>query len=75
MSLPIQNTMCVEFTPRQYMKLYECDLLYYNNTKLDTNASVIQSLVNTTRGKWLSYANNGFDYTTTKGITPYHNCN
>ena len=45
--MSLQGTVCVKFTPKQYMKLYECGLLYFNYTKLITNASVIQSLSST----------------------------
>ena len=39
--------MCMKFTPKQYMKLYECGLLYFNYNKLMTNASVTKSLSGT----------------------------
>ena len=45
--MSLQGTVCVKFTPKQYMKLYECGLLYFNYTKLMTNASVIKSLSGT----------------------------
>ena len=45
--MSLQGTVCVKFTPKQYMKLYECGLLYFNYNKLMTNASVIQSLSGT----------------------------
>ena len=45
--MSLQGTVCMKFTPKQYMKLYECGLLYFNYNKLSTSASVIQSLSGT----------------------------
>ena len=45
--MSLQGAVCVKFTPKQYMKLYECGLLYFNYTKLMTNASVTISLSGT----------------------------
>ena len=36
--------VCVKFTPRQYIKLYECGLLYVDNTALNTTGALLQSL-------------------------------
>ena len=63
--MSLQGTVCVKFTPKQYMKLYECGLLYYNYNKLNTTASVVQSLVDTVQSTWLG--SRGFTNTTTNG--------
>ena len=47
--MSLQGTVCVKFTPKQYMKIYECGLLYFNYNKLMTNTSVIKSLSDTLR--------------------------
>ena len=64
--MSLQSTVCVKFTPKQYMKLYECGLLYFDNKKLDTTAAVLTSLVNNTLIKWLVPPDQ-FQYTITSG--------
>ena len=34
--MSLQGTVCVKFTPKQYMKLYECGLLYFDYINLAT---------------------------------------
>ena len=47
--------MCVKFTPKQYMKLYESGLLYANNEPLSTSEAVLISLVHDQAAKkWLA---------------------
>ena len=59
--------MCVKFTAIQYLKLYECGLLYCNGIKLNTDAAVIKSLKNDLK-TWLDDV--GFKNTTTNGRIP-----
>ena len=51
--MSLQGTVCVKFTPKQYMKLYECGLLYLNSTNLNTDANVLGSLVEIALRQWL----------------------
>ena len=69
--ISLQDTVCVKFTPKQYLKLYECGLLYCNGTKLNTDAAVIKSLKDDLK-TWLDDI--GFGNTTTNGGIPEHDC-
>ena len=58
--MSLQGTVCVKFTPKQYMKLYECGLLFANNEPLRTSEAVLTSLVGHSGGalkKWLATEN------------------
>ena len=51
--MSLQGTVCVKFTPKQYMKLYECGLLYANNETLSTSEAILTSLVEGALRTWL----------------------
>ena len=42
--MSLQGTVCVKFSPKQYMKLYECGLLYAHNKPLSSNKAVLTSV-------------------------------
>ena len=65
--MSLQSTVCVKFTPRQYMKLYECNLLYVNNTRINTSKALLTSLVDEAAGKWIK---TGFGNLTTAVTFP-----
>ena len=55
--MSLQGTVCVKFTPKQYMKLYECGLLYANNETLSTSEAILTSLLHSGATKWLETEN------------------
>ena len=59
--MSLQGTVCIKFSPKQYMKLYECN-------QLTTNAKVLTSMVDNVFKKWLNAATEGF-LKTISGIT------
>ena len=67
--ISLQDTMCVKFTPKQYLKSYECGLLYCNGTELNTDAAVIKSMKDDLK-TWLTDV--GFKSTITNGGKPKH---
>ena len=68
--MSLQGTVCVKFTPKQYMKLYECGLLYFNSTNLNTDSNVLGSLAEIVR-EWLHKYK--FKYnTSTLQPAPFH---
>ena len=69
LQISLQGAVCVKFTPKQYMKLYDCGLLYFNGTKLNTDAAVIKSLSDT---KEILLTDLGFKSTTTSSVIPIH---
>ena len=73
--MSLQGTVCIKFSPKQYMKLYECNLLYFDNNQLTTNATVLTSMVSNVFEKWLDVTTKGFEKTIS-GITgtPEHKC-
>ena len=71
--MSLQGTVCIQFSPKQYMKLYECNLLYVDDSQLTTDAKVLTSMVYNVFKKWFIFG--GFEKTIS-GITgtPTHNC-
>ena len=53
--MSLQDTVCMKFTPKQYMKLYECGLLYFDYNKLNVTEKVLESLVNIVQLEWLPF--------------------
>ena len=71
--MSLQGTVCVKFTPKQYMKLYECGLLYYDSNKLNTDVNVLGSLVKIALPDWTQV--HGFrKITSTLKGKEVHNC-
>ena len=50
--ISLQGTRCVKFTPKQYIQLYNCGLLYADDVNLNTTSDVIESFVNGTARTW-----------------------
>jgi len=61
--MSLQGTVCVKFTPKHYMELYECGLLYANNKPIRTSEAVLISLFSNALKSWL--LGDGFQDTVT----------
>ena len=70
----IQGTVCVKFTPKQYMVLYEQGLLYVNDTPLSTNRAVLTSLIWGALRAWISLGGIRNAITTYNGLLNPSDC-
>ena len=72
--MSLQGTVCMKFTPKQYMKLYECGLLYFDYNKLNTTTKVLESVVNIVQQEWLPFLDFKKITSTLKEQPPHSDC-
>ena len=65
--MSLQGTVCVKFTPKHYMELYKCGLLYANNEPIRTSEAVLISLHNNALKTWL--LGGGFNDAVTNAVS------